>query len=711
MLWIEPKEEKDAKICKDLRENIYRKHLKDSIITEAVFSDGTEMFLSPSEPKPGEALTIRIRTAVENADKVVLVANGKEYTMEPAEQEAMFDYYRKTIETPKEKLNYYFILQRKEHVCYYCRIGVKDREACEKYPFFVLPGFATPKWAKGAVMYQIFVDRFCNGDTENDVLPNEYYYLNDYVGPTPKWRQDPAATMEIREFFGGDLAGILKKLDYLQELGVEVLYLNPIFVSPSNHKYDTQDYDNIDPHYGVIVNDGGELLKKGETDNTKATRYRTRVSDPANLEASNQLFATLTEELHKRGMRIILDGVFNHCGSFNKWLDREGIYKGVKDYPDGAYASADSPYRSFFCFEEEAWPNNPHYAGWWNHPTLPKLNYEKSPKLEQYILGIAKKWLEQPYGIDGWRLDVAADLGRTAEYNHTFWKKFRKAVKETNSDALILAEHYGDPHDWLQGDEWDSVMNYDAFMEPVTWFLTGMEKHSYESNDALYCNYEHFAGSMNHYMTRFSTPSLQVAMNQLSNHDHSRFMTRTSRKVGRSVTHGPQAANEGIHPAVMREAVVMQFTWPGAPTIYYGDEVGMCGWTDPDNRRAYPWGFEDKELFRFHKEIIRLHKSYEALRTGSVMPLTGGSGVLSYGRFDREDKFVVVVNNNSYATEVAVPAWKTGILENEPVCSLLHTDEYGYGFEAMIYYLQEGILRVPMQPYSAVVLKSIANLF
>ena len=131
--------------------------------------------------------------------------------------------------------------------------------------------FKTPDWAKSGVMYQIFVDRFCNGDTENDVLPNEYYYLNDYVGPTPKWRQDPAATMEIREFFGGDLAGILKKLDYLQELGVEVLYLNPIFVSPSNHKYDTQDYDNIDPHYGVIVNDEGELLKKGETDNAKAT--------------------------------------------------------------------------------------------------------------------------------------------------------------------------------------------------------------------------------------------------------------------------------------------------------------------------------------------------------------------------------------------------------------------------------------------------------
>ena len=179
MLWIKSKEGNSAQDYKELREHIYQKHRQDSIITEAVFSDGTEMFLSPSEPKPGVALTIRIRTAMENVDKVVLVVNGKEYPMEQAEQDVPFDYYRKTIKTPKEKLNYYFILQRNGQICYYCRIGVRDRETCEKYPFFVLPGFSTPKWAKGAVMYQIFVDRFCNGDTENDVCTNEYYYLND----------------------------------------------------------------------------------------------------------------------------------------------------------------------------------------------------------------------------------------------------------------------------------------------------------------------------------------------------------------------------------------------------------------------------------------------------------------------------------------------------------------------------------------------------
>lgn len=172
-------------------------------------------------------------------------------------------------------------------------------------------------------------------------------------------------------------------------------------------------------------------------------------------------------------MRVILDGVFNHCGSFNKWIDRERIYEQQPEYPKGAYVSGESPYRKFFRFHDErkeAWPYNKSYDGWWGHDTLPKLSYEDSPELEQYIMDIGKKWVSPPYNADGWRLDVAADLGCSNEYNHMFWKRFRKEVKEANPEALILAEHYGDPGEWLQGDEWDSVMNYDAFMEPLTWF-------------------------------------------------------------------------------------------------------------------------------------------------------------------------------------------------------------------------------------------------
>ena len=293
-------------------------------------------------------------------------------------------------------------------------------------------------------------------------------------------------------------------------------------------------------------------------------------------------------------MKIILDGVFNHCGSFNKWLDKERIYEQSEDYEKGAYVSADSPYRSFFRFNNEhEWPYNEFYEGWWGHNTLPKLNYEQSPELKEYILNIGRKWVREPYNVDGWRLDVAADLGFTEEYNHKFWKEFRAAVKAERPDALILAEHYGDTSRWLGGDEWDTVMNYDAFMEPITWFLTGMEKQSDSRRDDLYGNAEAFKNSMIYNMAHMPGPSLQTAMNELSNHDHSRFLTRTNRRVGRMNTLGSDAASQGIDKGVMREAVVMQMTWVGAPTVYYGDEAGVCGFTDPDNRRTYPWGKED----------------------------------------------------------------------------------------------------------------------
>ena len=282
--------------------------------------------------------------------------------------------------------------------------------------------------------------------------------------------------MDVRNFYGGDLEGVRQKLDYLQDLGVEAIYLNPIFVSPSNHKYDSQDYDHIDPHLGRIVKDGGDTLMWEDRNNSNATSYIIRTTAPENLEASDKLLEELCEEIHSRGMKIILDGVFNHCGSFNKWLDRERIYEGQKGYEVGAYVSRESPYHSFFKFNNEhAWPYNEFYDGWWGHETLPKLNYEESPELFDYIMRIGKKWVSPPYNVDGWRLDVAADLGHSLEYNHYFWREFRKAVKEANPQAIILAEHYGEAGEWLLGDQWDTVMNYDAFMEPVSWFLTGME--------------------------------------------------------------------------------------------------------------------------------------------------------------------------------------------------------------------------------------------
>ena len=671
----------------------------------ALFCDGTEGYVYPPEPKESELVTFRFRTAKDDVDRVGLVTSADTYVMEKECTQGEFDYYTFETRLGEEPFRYCFEVQSGTEKYYYGRCGI-SREILEYYNFVVVPGFSTPDWAKGAVMYQIFTDRFYNGDKSNDVETNEYYYIGDYSQRVTNWDKYPA-NMGVREFYGGDLQGVMDKLDYLQDLGIEVVYFNPLFVSPSNHKYDIQDYDYIDPHYGKIVDDGGEVLPNGVTDNSQATKYKKRTTGLKNLEASNELFIKLVEELHRRGMKVILDGVFNHCGSFNKWMDRERIYEGEKDYEPGAYISADSPYRSYFRFFKEGpenWPYNANYDGWWGHDTLPKLNYEDSVKLENYILYIGRKWVSPPYNVDGWRLDVAADLGRSNEYNHEFWQKFRRAVKDANPNALILAEHYGDPSDWLKGDEWDTVMNYDAFMEPVTWFLTGMEKHSDEAREELLGNIDNFIGSMAHHMSNMLTPSLQVAMNELSNHDHSRFLTRTNHMVGRVEHLGPEAANEYVNKAVMREAVVMQMTWVGAPTVYYGDEAGVCGFTDPDNRRTYPWGHEDQELIAFHKEAIRIHKEHPALKTGSLKILGGEENILSYARFKGHDRIIVVINNRSERAEVKVPVWEAEIPIKCRMKRLLYSYKDGYTTEYEEYLVEDGEVVANMGPHSALVL-------
>ena len=671
----------------------------------ALFCDGTEGYVYPPEPKESELVTFRFRTAKDDVDRVGLVTSADTYVMEKECTQGEFDYYTFETRLGEEPFRYCFEVQSGTEKYYYGRCGI-SREILEYYNFVVVPGFSTPDWAKGAVMYQIFTDRFYNGDKSNDVETNEYYYIGDYSRRVTNWDKYPA-NMGVREFYGGDLQGVMDKLDYLQDLGVEVVYFNPLFVSPSNHKYDIQDYDYIDPHYGKIVDDGGEVLPNGVTDNSQATKYKKRTTGLKNLEASNELFIKLVEELHRRGMKVILDGVFNHCGSFNKWMDRERIYEGEEDYEPGAYVSADSPYRSYFRFFKEGpenWPYNANYDGWWGHDTLPKLNYEDSVKLENYILYIGRKWVSPPYNVDGWRLDVAADLGRSNEYNHEFWQKFRRAVKDANPNALILAEHYGDPSDWLKGDEWDTVMNYDAFMEPVTWFLTGMEKHSDEAREELLGNIDNFIGSMAHHMSNMLTPSLQVAMNELSNHDHSRFLTRTNHMVGRVEHLGPEAANEYVNKAVMREAVVMQMTWVGAPTVYYGDEAGVCGFTDPDSRRTYPWGHEDQELIAFHKEAIRIHKEHPALKTGSLKILGGEENILSYARFKGHDRIIVVINNRSERAEVKVPVWEAEIPIKCRMKRLLYSYKDGYTTEYEEYLVEDGEVVANMGPHSALVL-------
>ena len=682
----------------------YMMQMRPVLSKKALFSDGTKDYRSPAETRENDKVTIRFRTKRDNVDMVWLCSREKKQRMKRTETKWDFDYYSVEIQLGSEPFFYYFKVVTGILECYYDRYGVNDKPR-EEYYFCIVPGFSTPEWAKGAVMYQILVDRFYNGNPAGDVLDGEYYYVDGPTKHVENWAHCPQG-ISVREFYGGDLEGVRQKLDYLQELGIEVLYFNPLFVSPSNHKYDCQDYDYIDPHVSNIVVDEGAVLPEGCKDNTQAARYITRVTDKRNLEASNAYFAKFVEEVHAHGMKIILDGVFNHCGSFHKWLDREKLYEQQGGYAPGAYVSGESPYRDFFAFQnQEAWPDNGSYEGWWGFETLPKLNYEGSQELWNYVLDIGRKWVSPPYNVDGWRLDVAADLGHSPEVNHRFWKEFRKAVKEANPNAVILAEHYGDPKSWLLGDEWDTIMNYDAFMETITWFLTGMEKHSDEYRGECFGNPGDFEGAMRHHMTRFMTSSLQCAMNELSNHDHSRFLTRTNKKVGRAEQLGTDAAGRGINKAVMKEAVVFQMTWPGAPTLYYGDEAGQVGFTDPDNRRTYPWGSEDMDLLNFHREMIRIHKEHEAFKTGSIQFVWGEYNFLCYARYNRREHFLVVLNNDAVSRTVEMVVWPVGLPKECELEQIMYSHEDGFSTNPVTYEVKGGKLNITLTEFSAVVLR------
>ncbi|MDD6211776.1 MAG: glycoside hydrolase family 13 protein [Clostridiales bacterium] len=674
--------------------------MKNNMNSKYYFTDETILFRQPVQPEIGDEIVLRFQAAKDDAVSVVLVWNGCRMVMNVSEERDCFRFFEARVRAGKEKASYYFEISeagKTKGLMYYDRRGLVEKTE-PGFSFCVFPGFVVPEWIQGAVMYQIFVDRFCNGDPSNDVLEGEYLYLNHQpVKRITDWNQ-PLELLDVGRFYGGDLQGVWKKLDYLQELGVEVIYMNPIFVSPSNHKYDSQDYDHVDPHLAPLVLDGGEVLDENGVSNDEATKYKIRVTSPENLKSANEYFIALVEEIHRRGMKIILDGVFNHCGSFHKWMDREGLYTeyAANDHEKGAWQSKRSRYREYFRFTgaEE-------YESWWDNLTLPKLNYEGSQRLQNEILRIAAKWVSPPYCVDGWRLDVAADLGHSEAFNHTFWKKFRDVVKKANPKAVILAEHYGDVSPWLQGREWDTVMNYDAFMEPVSWFLTGMDKHSDHYRADLEGNAEYFWDTMKKNRGAFSWGSYLGAMNQLDNHDHSRFLTRTNKTCGRLASKGAEAASKGINWGIYRQGIVMQMTWPGAPTLYYGDETGICGWTDPDSRRTYPWGKEDWLLIDFYKNMIRIHRKISACRTGSLHGLLFSNHLIAYGRRDNQNWLVTVINKDTREREAELDLTSMGILGKETLCRVMETTEKSYNVGKVFCSAENGKVKLLLPPVSS----------
>lgn len=525
-----------------------------------------------------DTLSLRLKAAKGDL-KEVKVTYGRRFTdyeVEPGNFKKLYliasdevnDYFATTIYQDDPRFRYQFYLKDEENNSYwYNEKGFfKKRPRGFKGGLFEYPYinegdiFKTPAWVRDAVFYQIFPERFYNGDQSNDPENLEL------------WGDKP----EKDSFFGGDLEGIIKKLDYIEKLGINAIYLTPIFKSASNHKYNIDDYYQIDRYFG-------------------------------DLETAKKLVA----EAHRRNIRVVLDAVFNHCG-FDFFAFKDVREKGEK-----------SPYIDWFEIEDFPVQTTPpvNYKTFANNVVnMPKLN-TANPEVKEYLLEVAKYWLKE-IDIDGWRLDVADEV------DHQFWREFRKCVKEVKSEAYIVGEAWHDAQEWLQGDQFDAVMNY-RFTDAVLDFFAKRKIGPDRFNNLLVKNRMIYPETVNY-----------VMLNLLDSHDTPRLLHLFTGNIKR-----------------MKLAILFQMTYLGVPMIYYGDEIGLDGGDDDsDNRRCMIWESEkqNNDLLEYYKKLINIRKRFNALRQGGIQTVIKDDVTNLYGfkRTINGESLVIILNNSPYSQGV-----------------------------------------------------------
>lgn len=465
---------------------------------------------------------------------------------------------------------------------------------------------ALPNALCGGVMYQIFPDRFCNSGSPKDNVPEDRVLREDWGG-MPVWRPDGNGEVTNSDYFGGDFAGIEEKLGYLESLGVTAIYLNPIFEAHANHRYNTADYEKADPLLGT-----------------------------------NEDFARLAAEAKKRGISLILDGVFSHTGSDSKYFNKKGRYG-----DGGAFRDPQSPYRSWYQFQN--WPDA--YVSWWGFNTLPNVD-ELNPDYLEYICGeggVLQQWLER--GAKGFRLDVADELP------DGFLDALRERVKTVDPGAAVIGEvwedasnkqAYGHRRRYLLGRQLDSVMNY-PFRDAVLGFIR-------------WGNGEVFLDIVLQIIENYPAPALASLMNSLSTHDTERALTML---VGEPPGENGREWQEQHHWLTLEQyrrgcrmlslAGIMQFGLPGIPCVYYGDEAGLSGYRDPFNRCCYPWGHENQELIRFFAQLGAVRKNYPIFADAEFIPFTFGRDVCSFARRKGDIAVVFAVNRGDGYQPLSLP--------------------------------------------------------
>ncbi len=631
-----------------------------NVEADGLFHDQGSLYESAPEPTCTTPVTLSFRTFhndITSANIKYFDTQDSQFHWIPLtfvrnDATGRFDIWQGTIPASCSAKYYRFQVNDGSATLWYNADGSSSTEP-SKDDFYILPNFTTPAWAKNGVMYQIFPDRFFDGDPTNDVKTGQYSYFGAST-EQKAWGASPypdAGSNKDLVFFDGDLQGIDQKLNYIKNtLGANVLYLNPIFTAPSDHKYDTQDYMNVDPAFG-----GNVALKK--------------------------LIADVHSGSNGPAGHIILDGVFNHTGTWNAWFNEFNTYPGVV----GAYQSQSSPYHSYYDFQH--WPDT--YSTFLGYSSLPKLDYEQSGSAVRNAIyeqpgSIAQYWIRN-YGIDGWRLDAAqyADAGGNSgsdTTNHQIWQQFRSAIKDANSNAFIMGEYFGNAAAWTadpQG-EWDSAMNYDGFTMPVSQWITG---HDYSNNPASLTTTQFDAWLRNSRAT-YPTNVQQVMANFLSSHDITRF---------------GQRAGGDIYQTYL--AAFFQMTYVGMPTIYYGDEYGMQGGADPDDRRTFDWsqGSTSNSAVALFQKLISIRNAYQALRTGSFITLQtdDANKVYTYGRMDQRNRIAVVLNDDMTGHTVTIPAYQLSMTDGSTV-----TDK----ITGNTYQVQNGQLTVTVQGHYGAIL-------
>lgn len=606
-----------------------------------LFHDQGPMFDNHVEPTSAQAVTLTFRTfkgditsaTIKYYDSGDSAFHTVAMSWSSNDPTGTFDYWTGTIPASASEKYYRFKITDGTATAWYNAAGISSSEPSSG-DFFIIPNFTTPAWMKNGVMYQIFPDRFYNGSTANDVSNGQYTY-SGCATEQHAWGSSVFANVSgcnTAVFFGGDLAGIDQKLGYIKNtVGANILYLNPIFLSPSNHKYDTEDYMTVDPAFG-----------------------------------SNSTLQTLSADIHStsNGPKgyLVLDGVFNHTGDTHKWFDRYNWWTSIT----GAYESQSSPTYGYYTFQ--SWPNT--YSGFFGYSSMPKLDYGASGSaVRNAIYGsassVVQTYLKSPYSIDGWRLDAAQYIdaggnGGSDTTNHQIMAELRSAVKSVNANADILGEFWGNAGPWtVNGTEWDGAMNYDGFTQPVSEWITGQDYGGGSASIPA----SQFDSWLHGTRANYPTNVQQVMSNFLSSHDITRFGNRAGGDIWKTYL-----------------ALIFQMTYVGTPTIYYGDEYGMQGGADPDNRRTFDWtvGTSTNSAVALTGKLTAIRNAYPALRTGSFMSLlTDDTNKLyAYGRFDATNRIAVALNNDSTSHTVTVPVWQLSMTNGSTVTDLLSGTHY-----------------------------------